>query len=98
MNQVVAKSNGNSSPPKKELSSLPNIYIAVSQGGGSQQLYYHDCSGRISGHTTREPQVGFELETNGFQVYAITNLDKTSPIVLEGLAQLCLGIEPRSPT
>ena len=24
------------------------------------------------------PQVGFELETNGFQFYAIANLDKTS--------------------
>ena len=27
---------------------------------------------------TRVPQVGFELETNGFQIYAIANLDKTS--------------------
>ena len=48
------------------------------QGGGSPQLYYHDCSGRIPGHTTRAPPVGFELETNGFQFYAIANLDKTS--------------------
>ena len=47
------------------------------QGGGSQQFYYHDCSGRIPGHTTRAPPVGFELETNGFQFYAIANLDKT---------------------
>ena len=23
--------------------------------GGAQQLYYHDCSGRIPGHTTRAP-------------------------------------------
>ena len=43
--------------------------------------YYHDCSGRIPGHTTRAPPVGFELETNGFQFYAIiANLDKTSLI------------------
>ena len=48
------------------------------QGGGSPQLYYHDCSGRIPGHTTRAPPVGFEPETNGFQFYAIANLDKTS--------------------
>ena len=48
------------------------------QGGGSPQLYYHDCSGRITGHTTRAPPVGFELETNGFQFYAIGNLDNTS--------------------
>ena len=38
-------------------------------GGGSPQLY-HDCSGRIPGHTTRAPPVGFELETNGFRFYA----------------------------
>ena len=47
-------------------------------GGGSPQLYYHDCSGRIPGHTTRAPAVGFELETNSFQFFAIANLDKTS--------------------
>ena len=29
-------------------------------------LLDHDCSGRIPGHTTRAPLVGFELETNGF--------------------------------
>ena len=39
--------------------------------------YYHYCLGRIPGHTTREPTVGFKLETNGFQFYAIANLDKT---------------------
>ena len=43
-----------------------------------QQLYYHDYLGRIAGHTTRAPQVGFELETNGFLCYAIANWDKTS--------------------
>ena len=43
-----------------------------------QQLYYHDCSGRIPGHTTREPLVGFKLETNCFHFYALANLDKTS--------------------
>ena len=37
----------------------------------------HDCSGRIPGHTSRAPPVGFELETNGFQFYGIANLDKT---------------------
>ena len=48
------------------------------KGGGSPQLYYHDCMGRIPGHTTSVPPVGFELETNSFQFYAIANLDKTS--------------------
>ena len=43
------------------------------RAGGSPQLYYHDCSGRIPGHTTRAPPVGFVLETNGFQLYAIAN-------------------------
>ena len=44
--------------------------------GGSPQLYYHDCSGsgRIPGHATRASSVGFELETNGFQLYAIADL------------------------
>ena len=32
---------------------------------------------KIPGHTTRAPPVGFELETNGLQFYAIANLDKT---------------------
>ena len=50
--------------------------------GGSPQLYYHDCSERIPGHTTRAPPVGFALETNGFQFYAVANLDKTSLIVI----------------
>ena len=35
------------------------------------------CSERIPGHTTRAPPAGFELETNGFQFYALANLDKT---------------------
>ena len=50
------------------------------KGGGSPHLYYHDCSGGIPGHTTRAPPVRFELnlKTNGFQFYAIANLDKTS--------------------
>ena len=29
-------------------------------------------------------QVGFELETNSFQFYAIANLDKTSLVILDG--------------
>ena len=45
----------------------------------------HDCSGRIPGHTTREPPVGFELETNGFQFYDIANLDKTCNILVSNL-------------
>ena len=45
---------------------------------GSQQLYYHHCSGRIPGHTTRAPPVGCELEINCFKIHAIANLDKTS--------------------
>ena len=32
------------------------------------------AAGRIPGHTTRAPPVGFELETNCFQFYAIANL------------------------
>ena len=52
--------------------------VAFQDGGSPPQLYYHDCSGRISGHTTRAPPVGFKLETNGFQLYAIANLDKKS--------------------
>ena len=42
--------------------------------------YYHDCSGTTSQVTTRAPQAGFELATNGHgnQFYAmIANLDKT---------------------
>ena len=31
----------------------------------------------IPGYTTRAPQVGFELTTNGIQFYVIANLDKT---------------------
>ena len=34
-------------------------------------FYYHDCLGRIPGDTTRESPIGFELETNSFQFYAI---------------------------
>ena len=48
------------------------------EGGGSQQLYHHDCWRQIPGYTTREPQQGFELETNSFQFYSIANLEKTS--------------------
>ena len=33
---------------------------------------------RNPGHTTREPQVVFELATNSIQLYVIPNLDKTS--------------------
>ena len=33
---------------------------------------------RIPGHTARAPPIGFELATNGIQLYAIANLDKTS--------------------
>ena len=50
-------------------------------GGGSPQLYYHDCSGRIPGHTTRAPPVGFELETNGFQFYAIATWTRHIPAI-----------------
>ena len=32
----------------------------------------------VPGHTTRVPQVGFELATKCIQFYAIANLDKTS--------------------
>ena len=38
-------------------------------------------TGRFPGHTTRAPPVGFELEINDFQFYAIANLDKTSFIL-----------------
>ena len=36
--------------------------------------------GRTPDQTTRAPPVGFELETIGFQFYAIANLDKTTGI------------------
>ena len=61
--------------------SIERLIISVShKGGGSQQLYYHDldCLGRIQGHTTRAPPLGFELATDGIQFCAIANLDKTS--------------------
>ena len=52
------------------------------KGGGSEspKLYHHDCSSsdNIPGHTTRAPPVGFERATNGIQLYAIANMDKTS--------------------
>ena len=35
----------------------------------------------VPGHTTRVPQVGFELASNGIQSYAIANLDKTSQLL-----------------
>ena len=34
----------------------------------------------VPGHTTKAPQVGFELATKCIQFYAIANLDKTSLI------------------
>ena len=37
------------------------------QGGGSPQLYYHDCSGRIQGHTTRILYLGKDLVVCGGQ-------------------------------
>ena len=56
---------------------------------------YHDCSGRIPGHTRRALPVGprFELETNGFQFYAIADLDKTSQLteVLPGCTVTVTG-------
>ena len=33
---------------------------------------------KVPGHTTKAPQVGFELATNCIQLFAIANLDKTS--------------------
>ena len=35
----------------------------------------------VPGHTTRVPQVGFELASNGIQSYAIANLGKPSPLL-----------------
>ena len=49
----------------------------------------------IPGHTTRAPPVGFELETNSFQFYAIANLYKTSlgndAVPLTALVYIMLG-------
>ena len=59
-----------------------DLLTVSSKGGGSQQLDYHDCSGRIPGHTTIEPQVGFELATNSIQFYTMANLDKTSLYIM----------------
>ena len=33
-------------------------FVMLQLGGGSPQFYYHDCSGRIPGHTTSMPPVG----------------------------------------
>ena len=33
---------------------------------------------KVLGHITRAPPVGFEVATNGIQLYDIANLDKTS--------------------
>ena len=55
------------------------------------QLYYHDCSGRIRGHTTKTPPVGFQLETNAFQFYAIANLDRR-PYTVVVHSRLCLSV------
>ena len=46
-------------PPRQ--SQNPSLQANV-QGGDSPQLYYHYCSGRIPGHTTRAPQVGFHTD------------------------------------
>ena len=45
-------------------------------GGDSPQLNYHDCSGPKS-QVTPQGRLGFELATNGIQLYAIANLGKT---------------------
>ena len=50
--------------------------VALSLGGASPHLNYHDCAGLIPSHTTRAPLVGFELKTNCFQFYAIVHVDK----------------------
>ena len=52
------------------------VICFVGRRPSSPQLYHHDYSGRIPGHTTRAPPIGLELETNGFQIYAGANLDK----------------------
>ena len=36
---------------------------------------------KVPGHTTRSPPGGFELATNGIQLYDIANLDKISLII-----------------
>ena len=60
-----------------------------------QHYYYHDCSGRIPGPTTRAPPVGFELETNVFQFSAIANLDKTSVTGAAGVYTAAAASWPR---
>ena len=55
--------------------------IHLTQGDSILTLGSLPCLGRIPGNTTRVPPVGFELETNCFQFYAIANLDKTSHIL-----------------
>ena len=76
-----------------------SLWTGQRQGRGSPQLYYHNCLGRIPGHTTREPQVGFEQETNGFQFYAIANLDQRhldEQVQLWPLSSNCLKIDSAS--
>ena len=73
--QTTARVDRDPDPVSEQISCRVKTKV---KGGGSPQLYHHDCSGRIPGYTTRAPPVGFDLETNGFQFYAITNLDKMS--------------------
>ena len=57
------------------------------RGGGLQQIYYHDCSGkhpRSHHRGATVAQVGIDLATNCIQFCAIVNLDKTSLEILEG--------------
>ena len=42
-------------------------FIRPMQDGGLQQLYYHDCLGRIPGYTTRAPPVGQEVAAGAQQ-------------------------------
>ena len=74
--------------------SLPPVYRAEVRCVHSPQLYYHDCSGWIPGHTTREPPVGFELETNCFQFCAIANLAKQKICALQITLNVLLWVHP----
>ena len=60
--------------PCHQTCSIPECFILRLAAALLPRLF----ANRIPGHTTRAPQVGFELATNSIQFYVFANLDKTS--------------------
>ena len=59
---------------------------------GRTPRYYHDCSIRIPGHTTRAPPAGFELETNGFHAFVRVAPHISAPLMRCGCARHCAAL------